>query len=74
MLARTICAPAARTSAGDKLLTLPTVATGMKAGVSTTPCAVRMRPRRAAPSVARSSKPKARIPSAYTTSMASPYE
>ena len=73
MLARTIWAPAARTSAGERLFTVPSVATGMKAGVSTAPWAVRIRPRRAAPSVPMTSKPKARI-ARYTISMASPYE
>jgi hypothetical protein len=54
-----MCAPASRTSSGLRLLTVPWVPTGMKAGVSTTPCGVVSRPRRAAPSVARSAKPNA---------------
>ena len=39
-------------------LTVACVPTGMKAGVRTTPCAVAISPRRAAPSVASSLKPK----------------
>src|SRR5205809_2410275 len=50
-----IWAPAATGSSGPRPLTVPRVPTGMNPGVSTTPCAVTSRPRRAAPSVARSS-------------------
>ena len=39
MLPRMIWAPAARRSSGLRLLTVPCVPTGMKAGVSTAPCA-----------------------------------
>jgi hypothetical protein len=42
-----------RRSSGPRLLTLPCVATGMKAGVSRSPCGVAMSPRRAAPSLPR---------------------
>ena len=45
-----------RAAAGPSPLTAPSVPTGMKHGVSTTPCAVVSRPRRAEPSRARSSK------------------
>src|SRR5438477_1535028 len=51
-----ICAPASSRSRWRIALTLPCVPTGMKAGVCTTPCGVVSSPRRAAPSVARSSK------------------
>src|SRR4051794_28904022 len=50
-----IDAPAPSSSSGVTPLTAPSVPTGMNAGVSTTPCAVVRRPRRAAPSVARTS-------------------
>ena len=40
--------PAARNSSGVSVLTDPAVPTGMNAGVSTSPWAVRMRPARAA--------------------------
>src|SRR5262249_6004358 len=53
-----IWAPAARRSAGARLLTEPWVATAMKAGVSTAPRGVSMRPRRAPPSVRSSAKAK----------------
>src|SRR6185436_4610082 len=45
-------APAAASSRGGIPLTAPSVPTGMKAGVSTTPWGVESRPRRAAPQVA----------------------
>src|SRR5687768_12632910 len=46
-----IDAPASSRSRCRAALTVPCVPTGMKAGVSTTPCGVSKRPRRAAPSV-----------------------
>src|SRR5215203_6957380 len=49
-------APAASSSCGVTPLTAPSVPTGMKAGVSMTPCGVVRRPRRARPAVARISK------------------
>src|SRR3954464_2240724 len=49
-------APAASSSWGVTPLTAPSVPTGMKAGVSTTPWGVVSRPNRAAPSVAKISK------------------
>src|SRR4028118_2211719 len=48
-------APAAASSRGCTPLTAPRVPTGMKAGVSITPCGVTRRPRRAAPEVAKTS-------------------
>ena len=48
-----------RPTAAVIALTVPPVPTGMKAGVSTVPCAVVMRPRRAAPSVPSSRRQKA---------------
>ena len=42
-----ICAPTSRSSAGDTAFTVPCVPTGMKIGVSITPCRVSSRPRRA---------------------------
>src|SRR6188508_2238539 len=51
-------APAARTAAVCTPLMVACVPTGMKAGVRTVPCAVAIAPRRAAPSVAVSVKPK----------------
>src|SRR4029453_17246835 len=45
-------APSARTSSGSSVLTVAFVPTGMKAGVGTSPCAVRRTAARAAPSVA----------------------
>ncbi len=52
MLPRTIAAPSARSSSGSTDFTVAFVPTGMKAGVGTSPCAVRRIPARAAPSVA----------------------
>src|SRR5207302_3797617 len=49
------CAPSARTSSGVNALTVAWVPTGIKAGVSTGPCAVIRRPRRAPASSAISS-------------------
>src|SRR5512133_4191570 len=49
-------APSASRSRGSSVFTVAAVPTGMKTGVSTAPRAVARRPRRAAPSVARSSK------------------
>jgi hypothetical protein len=46
----------AATDSGSIALTVAAVPTGMKAGVSMLPWAVAIRPRRAAPSAARSSK------------------
>src|SRR5579864_18955 len=57
-----ISAPVAATSSGRIALTLAAVPTGMKAGVSTVPCAVTSRPRRAAPSRARRVNAKPLIP------------
>src|SRR5690606_28396020 len=51
-------APVARTCSGYMALTVPTVPTGMKACVATTPRAVSTRPCRARPSVARISNAK----------------
>ena len=68
MLARTISAPISRRSAGVRLLTTPSVPTGMNAGVSTTPCAVWSRPRRASPSRATSSNDGTRSRHALTPS------
>src|SRR5437764_7727002 len=59
VLLSTIWAPAARRSSGLRLFTAARVPTGMKAGVSTTPCAVTRRPRRAAPSLATTSNASA---------------
>src|SRR5882724_6986273 len=42
-----ICVPISRNSRGSSALTLPCVPTDMKTGVSTTPCGVVNRPRRA---------------------------
>ena len=56
MLASTISAPVWRSIAGVIALTVAAVPTGMKAGVSTVPWALCRRPRRAAPSLASSSK------------------
>ena len=50
MLPSTISAPSARSSSGSTHLTVAFVPTGMKAGVRTSPCAVRRTPARAAPS------------------------
>src|SRR5258708_24622174 len=50
-------APVAATASGVIALTVAAVPTGMNAGVSMTPCAVVNRPRRAAPSRSRTSKP-----------------
>src|SRR3989441_3836171 len=55
VLASTIWAPAVRRSSGPRAFTVACVPTGMKIGVSTTPCAVVSRPARAAPSVATTS-------------------
>src|SRR5215210_2056092 len=49
-------APAAASSCDGTPLTAPSVPTGMNAGVSTTPCGVESRPRRAAPQVETTSK------------------
>ena len=54
MLPRITCAPSARTSSGCSAFTLAFVPTGMNAGVGISPCAVRITPARAAPSVASS--------------------
>src|SRR5262245_40891195 len=54
-------APAALRSPGPRLFTVPSVATGMKAGVSIAPRAVRSHPARAAPSVPTISRSTARI-------------
>src|SRR3954453_4989594 len=51
-------APRARTAAACTPLIVACVPTGMKAGVRTVPCAELISPRRAAPSVAISVKPK----------------
>src|SRR4029077_1690582 len=51
-------APPARTAEKCTPLTVAWVPTGMKAGVRTTPCAVAISPTRAAPSVAKTRKPK----------------
>src|SRR6478736_6400826 len=51
-------APVASTAAGCMPFTVACVPIGMKAGVRTVPCAVMISPRRAAPSVASSVKPK----------------
>ena len=56
MLPRITSAPSARTSSGSSVFTVPFVPTGMNAGVRISPCAVRMTPARAAPSVASSVK------------------
>src|SRR5229473_6845372 len=56
-----ISAPVAATSSGRIAFTVAAVPTGMKAGVSTIPCAVCIRPRRAAPSRARRVKEKSLI-------------
>src|SRR6185503_10614141 len=56
-----IWAPAALRSSGLRLFTVPCVATGMKAGVSTSPWGVRSRPARAAPSVLTTVSSTARI-------------
>src|SRR6185437_10689221 len=56
-----ICAPVARTSSGRIAFTVAAVPTGMKAGVSTAPCAVSIRPRRAPPSRAKRLKEKSLI-------------
>src|SRR5215469_2465552 len=50
-------APVAATPSEVIALTVPAVPTGMNTGVSTAPCAVVRRPRRAAPSRANTSKP-----------------
>src|SRR4051812_36904697 len=50
-------APVAATPSGVIALTVAVVPSGMKTGVSITPCAVVSRPSRAAPSRARISKP-----------------
>ena len=71
MLPRITSAPSARTSAGSSVLTVPFVPTGMKAGVRISPCAVRITPARAAPSVASSVKQVCR---AHRISIASPKE
>ncbi len=55
VLPSTISAPVSATDCGSIAFTVPAVPTGMKAGVSIVPCAVVMRPRRAAPSVPSSS-------------------
>src|SRR3954466_3604852 len=52
-----ICAPVSATVSGNMAFTVAAVPTGMKTGVSMTPCAVVSRPRRAAPSRATMSKP-----------------
>src|SRR5262249_19516953 len=52
-----ICAPRSSRSRCVIALTAPRVPTGMKTGVSTTPCAVRSTPRRACPSVWVTSNP-----------------
>ncbi len=57
-----ISAPVDRTASAVIALTVAAVPTGMKAGVSTVPCAVWMRPRRARPSLASSSKAKSFVP------------
>src|SRR5215469_14195853 len=49
--------PVAATPSGVIALTVPAVPTGMNTGVSTGPCAVTSRPRRAAPSRADTSNP-----------------
>jgi hypothetical protein len=51
VLPRTICAPLSVSSSGVIAFTVPYVPTGMNAGVSTSPRANDMRPRRARPSV-----------------------
>ena len=48
MLPRISSKPSASTSAALRVRTAPRVASGMNAGVSTVPCAVRSRPARAA--------------------------
>src|SRR6185437_14141874 len=58
-----ISAPVAATSSGRIAFTVAAVPTGMNAGVSTTPCAVAIRPRRAAPSRASRVKEKSLISS-----------
>src|SRR3954469_20678517 len=50
-------APVRATASGVIALTVAAVPTGMKTGVSMTPCAVVSQPRRAAPSRATMSKP-----------------
>ena len=52
MLPSRIEVPSERSSSGSTVLTVAFVPTGMKAGVCTSPCAVRSTPARAAPSVA----------------------
>ncbi len=52
MLASTILAPKASTSSMTRPFTVPSVPTGMKAGVGTSPCGVRKVPLRAEDSVA----------------------
>src|SRR5260370_33676424 len=47
-----ICAPSSSRMSCGTAFTDPAVPHGIKAGVSTTPCAVSMRPRRAAPETA----------------------
>ena len=56
VLPSTISAPVSATDCGSMAFTVPPVPSGMKAGVSTVPCAVPMRPRRAVPSVPSNSK------------------
>src|SRR5262245_11221456 len=55
---RTISVPVSRTVSGASPFTVPCVPTGMKAGVSTRPCGVRISPWRAAPSVLSNRKEK----------------
>ena len=50
MLPSTISAPSECSSSGSTDFTVAFVPTGMKAGVRTSPCAVRSTPARAAPS------------------------
>ncbi len=59
MLASTTWAPTARSVGGSTALTVALVPTGMKQGVSTSPCGVRRRPARARPLVLRARTPKA---------------
>ena len=63
-----MAAPAAARSRGVTALTAPAVPTGMNAGVSTAPCAVSSRPRRARPSHAVTSNMAVCVtPVTYTT-------
>ena len=68
MLASRSTAPAAARSRGVTALTAPAVPTGMNAGVSTGPCGVSSRPRRARPSLAVTSNMDVCVtPVTYTT-------